>query len=196
MLTGDASHQVGLDADVWLTPMPDHTLSREDREAMSAVDMVAEDGLSVDRSHWTSAQAAIIKGGGRGARGRPHLRQRRDQEGAVRDPQGRAWMKRVRAYWGHKYHFHIRIKCPAETALSAAEPPAPGRRLRQVARLVVHPRGAAPERRSGERTADDGGTAAGMPNGGAGEMMSHAFGVAAREARVVAEPCGERQNQR
>ena len=28
MLTGHASHQVGLDADIWLTPMPDRTLSR------------------------------------------------------------------------------------------------------------------------------------------------------------------------
>ena len=52
MLTGHASHQVGLDADVWLTPMPDRRLSREERETMSAVDMVTEDGLSVD-AHWT-----------------------------------------------------------------------------------------------------------------------------------------------
>ena len=33
MLTGHASHQIGLDADIWLTPMPDRTLSREEREA-------------------------------------------------------------------------------------------------------------------------------------------------------------------
>jgi len=45
MLTGHASHQVGLDADIWLTPMPNHTLSREEREEMSAVNMVTEDGL-------------------------------------------------------------------------------------------------------------------------------------------------------
>ncbi len=27
MLTGHASHQIGLDADIWLTPMPDHELT-------------------------------------------------------------------------------------------------------------------------------------------------------------------------
>jgi hypothetical protein len=91
MLTGHASHQVGLDADVWLTPMPDRTLTRAEREEMSAVDMVSEDGLSVDRSHWSEAQAVggasrNHQGGGRGAGGRSDLRQRRDQEGAVRDP--------------------------------------------------------------------------------------------------------------
>src|SRR5271167_2244038 len=50
MLTGHASHQVGLDADIWLTPMPDHPLSAADREEMSAVDMVRPDRLAVDRS--------------------------------------------------------------------------------------------------------------------------------------------------
>ncbi len=35
--TGHASHQIGLDADVWLTPMPDRTLTRSEREEISAV---------------------------------------------------------------------------------------------------------------------------------------------------------------
>ena len=33
MLTGHASHQIGLDADVWLTPMPKGRLDREQRKA-------------------------------------------------------------------------------------------------------------------------------------------------------------------
>src|ERR1700759_667546 len=61
MLTGHASHQLGLDADIWLTPMPDRRLSRQEREEMSAVNMVTEDGLSVDPDHWTAKQAGVIK---------------------------------------------------------------------------------------------------------------------------------------
>ena len=48
MLTGHASHQVGLDADIWLTPMPDRRLSEKEREELSATSMLAADGLSVD----------------------------------------------------------------------------------------------------------------------------------------------------
>ena len=48
MLSGHASHQVGLDADIWLTPMPDRMLSREEREFMSAVNMVREDRRDID----------------------------------------------------------------------------------------------------------------------------------------------------
>ncbi len=39
-ITGHASHQIGLDADIWFTPMPDHVLSREEREFNGAVNMV------------------------------------------------------------------------------------------------------------------------------------------------------------
>src|SRR5260221_12353879 len=45
MFTGHASHQVGLDADIWLTPMPNRTLSRNEREEMSAGRMGGNDPL-------------------------------------------------------------------------------------------------------------------------------------------------------
>ena len=108
MLTGHASHQVGLDADVWLTPMPDHRLSNEERETMSAVNMVSEDGLSVDRAHWTPRQAAIIK-----AAAEEPVVDRIFVNAAIKKAlcetaRGQPWMNKVRAYWGHNYHFHIR----------------------------------------------------------------------------------------
>src|SRR6266403_1009168 len=48
MITGHASHQVGLDADIWLTPMPKRELSRNEREDMSATMAVAPSRLDVD----------------------------------------------------------------------------------------------------------------------------------------------------
>src|SRR6202163_4825544 len=61
MITGHASHQVGLDADIWLTPMPDRTLAREEREMMSATMVVREDRKDVDPKVWTPAHLAVIK---------------------------------------------------------------------------------------------------------------------------------------
>ena len=48
MVNGHASHQIGLDADIWLTPMPDHVLSRSERETMQAVSMVKQGTLELD----------------------------------------------------------------------------------------------------------------------------------------------------
>ena len=47
MITGHWSHQVGLDADIWLTPMPDRELTRQEREEMSATNIVTDDWKDV-----------------------------------------------------------------------------------------------------------------------------------------------------
>lgn len=60
LLTGHTSHQVGLDADIWLTPMPDRELSRGEREEMSATMMVRADRLDVDPKVWTPSHLLVI----------------------------------------------------------------------------------------------------------------------------------------
>jgi penicillin-insensitive murein endopeptidase len=61
MLGGHASHQVGLDADIWLTPMPDRELTRVEREQMMATMIVREDRKDVDPKVWTPAHVNLIK---------------------------------------------------------------------------------------------------------------------------------------
>jgi penicillin-insensitive murein DD-endopeptidase len=61
MINGHASHQVGLDVDIWLTPMPDHEFTREEREEMMATVVVAKDRKDVDPKVWTAAHVALIK---------------------------------------------------------------------------------------------------------------------------------------
>src|SRR5246127_3931 len=61
MITGHASHQVGLDADIWLTPMPNRRLSREEREEKSAGMMVREDRRDIDPKVWTPTHLAVIR---------------------------------------------------------------------------------------------------------------------------------------
>ncbi len=61
MMTGHASHQVGLDADIWLTPMPNRELTRLEREEMSATNVVRPDMLDVDMKVWTPGHFEIIR---------------------------------------------------------------------------------------------------------------------------------------
>ena len=60
-LSGHASHQIGIDADIWLTPMPDHLLSRQEREETSATMMVRDDRLDVDPKAWTPTHWMVIR---------------------------------------------------------------------------------------------------------------------------------------
>ena len=113
-LSGHASHQIGLDADIWLTPMPDHLLSRQDREEMSAKMMVREDRLDVDPNAWTQQHWMVL----RDAAEEPSV-QRIFVNAAIkkalcREAKGdRAWLAKIRPWYGHDYHFHIRIRCPS-----------------------------------------------------------------------------------
>ena len=61
MISGHTSHQVGLDADIWFTPMPGHVQSREEREFTSATNIVAADLLDVDPQIWTPTYTALIR---------------------------------------------------------------------------------------------------------------------------------------
>jgi penicillin-insensitive murein endopeptidase len=126
MLTGHASHQIGLDADIWLTPMPANLTPRQ-REEMSAVEMVRPDGLAVDPNHWSERQAGII----RFAAEEPEVTlifvNAAIKKALCEKHAGEPWMNKVRPWWGHDYHFHVRIRCPeGQTACENQGPPPAG----------------------------------------------------------------------
>ena len=60
MVTGHTSHQIGLDVDIWLTPMPDRILTPQERENMTAVSML-KDPFTVDPDKWTPLHTKLIK---------------------------------------------------------------------------------------------------------------------------------------
>jgi penicillin-insensitive murein endopeptidase len=60
MITGHASHQIGLDADIWLTPMPNRLLTTQEREEMTSISML-RDPLNVDLHLWRPAHTRLIK---------------------------------------------------------------------------------------------------------------------------------------
>ncbi len=126
MLTGHASHQIGLDADIWFSPMPDRTLSADERETISAVSMVDMAKRELDRSKWTETRAKLVREAARDpAVARifvnPPIKK------ALCDWAGsdRAWLAKVRPWYGHNYHFHVRIACPAGDDTCADQDPPP-----------------------------------------------------------------------
>jgi len=116
MLTGHASHQVGLDADIWLTKMPNRKLTREERRDTSAISVLKNDTLYVDPNIWTPEHGKLIA---RAARFdeverlfvHPGIKKAMCETYGS-SPQNASWLGKVRPYYGHHYHFHIRMKCP------------------------------------------------------------------------------------
>jgi penicillin-insensitive murein endopeptidase len=114
MITGHASHQIGLDADLWLTPMPERLLSRQEREEMTAINVVREDRLDVDPSKWTPDHVAVIRAAAQDRAVQRIFVNAAIKKALCRDATGdRSWLEKVRPYYGHDYHFHVRLACPA-----------------------------------------------------------------------------------
>ncbi len=128
MLTGHASHQIGLDADIWLTPMPTREFSRDEREKVSATMIVRPDRLDVDTKVWTPSLVAVIKAAAQDAEVERVLVNAAIKKALCRDATGdRSWLQKVRPYWGHDYHMHVRISCPADSPdCRAQDPVVPG----------------------------------------------------------------------
>ncbi|MFL6799680.1 MAG: penicillin-insensitive murein endopeptidase [Xanthobacteraceae bacterium] len=126
MRTGHASHQVGLDADIWLTPMPDRELSPLEREEMSATMVVREDGRDIDPKVWTPAHTKLIK-----AAAEDPLVQRIFVNAGIKKAlcreagSDRAWLSKVQPWWGHDYHFHVRMVCPPDSPECKGQPARP-----------------------------------------------------------------------
>src|SRR5450432_2836105 len=124
MITGHASHQVGLDADIWLTPMPNRKLSRNEREEMSAVMMVREDRLDIDPHVWTPTHLAVIRDAAQEPTVERIFVNAAIKKALCREAKGdRSWLSKVRPMWGHDYHFHVRIKCPPGGGECESQPP-------------------------------------------------------------------------
>ncbi|TXN22657.1 penicillin-insensitive murein endopeptidase [Methylobacterium sp. WL9] len=126
MLTGHASHQLGLDADLWLTPMPDHRMTRAEREQTSATDMVRADRRDIDEDVWTPAHTALIRLTAKQPEVARIFVNAAIKKALCREAGGdRGWLTKVRPMYGHNYHYHIRLACPrgAESCGDQAPPP-------------------------------------------------------------------------
>ncbi|MCA0434766.1 MAG: penicillin-insensitive murein endopeptidase [Proteobacteria bacterium] len=116
MLTGHASHQIGLDADIWLTQMPNKVLSANERENMSAT-IVTKNRKEIDPKVWTENHARLIMRAAKYDRvARIFVHPPIKAELCKWAKGDRSWLAKVRPLYGHNYHFHIRMKCPEGVA--------------------------------------------------------------------------------
>jgi penicillin-insensitive murein endopeptidase len=125
MVSGHSSHQIGLDVDIWFTPMPDHELSSEEREFNMALNMVAKDSFGVDPKVWTHERTALVRAAAQDPVVtrifvNPAIKKAMCREAGT----DRSWLSKVRPWWRHDEHFHVRIACPSDSPQCKPQPPA------------------------------------------------------------------------
>ncbi|MFZ0402964.1 MAG: penicillin-insensitive murein endopeptidase [Pseudolabrys sp.] len=123
-----ASHQIGLDVDIWFMPMPDRTLSKEERDKIAAINLVSDDWKHLNPQTWTPQHVAFIKT----AAQQPEVERVlvnaaiKKELCRVEDKAHASWMAKVRPWYGHHDHIHVRLRCPADSPSCRAQPPVSG----------------------------------------------------------------------
>jgi penicillin-insensitive murein endopeptidase len=127
MLTGHASHQSGLDVDIWMLPPTRFDLSAAERENLSSISTRSAGGARVG-ANWTPTHMDVL----RLAASDPRVARIFVFPGAKvwmcdNATGDRSWLRTIRPAAGHHYHFHVRLACPAGSRDCVnQDPPPPG----------------------------------------------------------------------
>jgi penicillin-insensitive murein endopeptidase len=126
MASGHASHQIGLDVDIWLQPMPNQVLSANDRENISAQSVLKAGTREVDPALFGEAQRLLIY---RAAQ-LPGVARIFVAPGIKRalcaiNWRDRSFLTKLRPWYGHDDHIHVRLACPNGAQSCVDQAPAP-----------------------------------------------------------------------
>jgi len=124
MASGHASHQIGLDADVWFLKPPRLDLTAAQREKISSISIRSDDQLRVNSSYDPSYRAVL-----KAAASDPRV-DRIFVAAAIKIEMCKGataadakWLQRIRPEANHQDHLHVRLKCPPGASYCQTQKP-------------------------------------------------------------------------
>ena len=123
-----ASHMLGLDADVWLDVRRKPPLTPAQRNAVEVESLVTPDGRAVEPGLWNPGIGRLIRlATGLPGVDRVLVNPAIKRQLCAETAGDRAWLHRVRPYYGHAAHMHIHFRCPpGQTECRDQSPIPPG----------------------------------------------------------------------
>jgi len=113
--SGHRSHQTGLDVDIWYLLSQQaaaRSLAFNERETWSAPSVLVAKSDAINDNQWSSAHEKILET----AAQRPEVDRIFVNPSVKRllcaRKSAHDWLRKIRPWWGHDDHFHVRLKCP------------------------------------------------------------------------------------
>lgn len=124
MISGHASHQMGLDADVWFLPPASLKLSAAQREKISSISIRTNDQLSVNQN-WNPSYREVLKAAASDPRVdrifvAAAIKIEMCKTASAADAK---WLQHIRPEANHQDHFHVRLKCPPGSSYCQTQSP-------------------------------------------------------------------------
>ncbi len=113
MSSSHRSHQNGLDVDIWFTLAPSAAAANRDTAGpKDPPSMVTADGEDL-APRWGEAQRNLLKTAAEDPRTDRIFVNAAIKRGLCRREADKGWLRKVRPWFGHDAHFHVRLKCPS-----------------------------------------------------------------------------------
>ena len=143
MSSGHASHQTGIDADIWMLPPARLNLTRAERESISSIAMDRGNGAYINSS-WTPQHEALLRAAASDPRvARIFIFPAAKVAMCDNATGDRSWLRKIRPWSGHNTHFHVRLNCTAGDPLCQSQDPIPAgdgcEEARQWVRNLITP---------------------------------------------------------
>ncbi len=114
-LSGHRSHQTGLDVDIWFLlskQAASRTLAFNERETWSAPSVLVAQSDEIDHTRWSPANEKVLEAAARMPEvDRIFVNPSVKRELCIRNT-SHEWLRKIRPWWKHDDHFHVRLKCP------------------------------------------------------------------------------------
>jgi penicillin-insensitive murein endopeptidase len=129
-LSGHRSHQTGLDVDIWFLlseKANSHVLSANERESWISPSIVNHRANTIDYEQWTAAHGKVLEMAARqpevdrifvNASIKQALCEHKTAASTV-------WLRKIRPWFKHDDHFHVRLKCPDNNRHCEGQKPLP-----------------------------------------------------------------------
>jgi penicillin-insensitive murein endopeptidase len=126
--SGHRSHQTGLDVDIWYLlsqQAATRPLNFTERETWNAPSVLAYKSDTLDNKQWSSTNEKILEAAAR----QPEVDRIFVNPSVKRqlclNKSNHAWLRKIRPWWGHDDHFHVRLKCPINNNHCTTQEPLP-----------------------------------------------------------------------
>ncbi len=127
-LSGHRSHQTGLDVDIWFLLSNDaasRLLSFSERENWNAPSVLVGQSDTLDHTQWSEANVKVLQITAQLPEVdrifvNPTIKRELCLSHAKQE-----WLRKIRPWWKHDDHFHVRLRCPKNNSYCQDQEPLP-----------------------------------------------------------------------
>ena len=119
---GHSSHQTGLDIDIWLKLLNKKLTKKQLAEPYS-ISLVDKNSFTIREKHWQDAHFELIKSTAKDERvARIFVNSVIKEKLCALEKNDDSWLRKVRPWWGHSAHMHVRLQCPKDDKSCIKQP--------------------------------------------------------------------------